>query len=212
MLRKDSAPGVEPKLTQGHAGTAIPHESAHLHVTGQACYTDDINMPSNTLFAYVGLSNASHATIKTLDLDAVRSAHGVVSVITADDIPGLKDIGPVMPGDPLITKSSVEFYGQVLFAVAATSQSDARRAARLARVEYDPLPANLDIEAGRKADSYISPMHCQQKGNVELAIDNAPFRSCDFSFGRSLDSLSFFLADLVGALTAMSVLLFCISL
>ena len=175
MLRKDSAPEVEPKITQGHAGTAIPHESAHLHVTGQACYTDDINMPSNTLFAYVGLSHASHATIKSLDLDSVRSAHGVVSVITADDIPGLKDIGPVMPGDPLITKSSVEFYGQVLFAVAATSQSDARRAARLAKVEYDPLPANLDIEAGRKADSYISPMHCQQKGNVEFAIDNAPF-------------------------------------
>ena len=175
MLRKDSSPEVEPKITQGHAGKAIPHESAHLHVTGQACYTDDINMPSNTLFAYVGLSHASHATIKSLDLDAVRSAQGVVSVITADDIPGLRDIGPVMPGDPLITKSSVEFCGQVLFAVAATSQSDARRAARLAKVEYDPLPANLDIEAGRKADSYISPMHCQQKGNVEFAIDNAPF-------------------------------------
>tara|TARA_E500000331_G_scaffold288639_1_gene284146 strand:- start:1062 stop:3278 length:2217 start_codon:yes stop_codon:yes gene_type:complete len=132
-------------------------------------------MPSNTLFAYVGLSHASHATIKSLDLDAVRSAHGVVSVITADDIPGLKDIGPVIPGDPLITKSSVEFYGQVLFAVAATSQSDARRAARLARVEYDLLPADLDIEAGRKANSYVSPMHCQQKGNVDFAIDNAPF-------------------------------------
>ena len=71
-------------------------------------------MPSDTLFAYVGLSSASHAVIKSINLDEVRAADGVVSVITADDIPGLTDIGPVLSGDPLIAEDRVEFYGQVL--------------------------------------------------------------------------------------------------
>ena len=173
-MPSDSSGKIEQTATKGHTGKAISHESAHLHVTGEACYTDDISMPSDTLFAYVGLSSASHAVIKSINLDEVRAADGVVSVITADDIPGLTDIGPVLSGDPLIAEDRVEFYGQVLFAVAASSQSIARRAARLAKVEYDLLPANLDISAGISANSYVSPMHCQQRGNVDFAIKSSP--------------------------------------
>ena len=90
-------------------GEPLPHESAKLHVTGEALYTDDIATPADTLHAYVGLSQATHGRIKHLNLDAVRKAPGVVCVLTANDIPGSSDIGPVYAGDPLIAGDTVEF-------------------------------------------------------------------------------------------------------
>jgi xanthine dehydrogenase large subunit len=118
--RADS-PGGSASAVNGSYGQAVYHESAHKHVSGEALYIDDIPVPANALHAYVGLSTIAHGRILKMDLDAVRSAPGVVAVVTADDIPGQGDIGPVFPGDPLMVEAVVEFCGQVLFAVAATS-------------------------------------------------------------------------------------------
>ena len=157
-------------------GEPLPHESGKLHVTGEALYTDDIATPANTLHAYVGLSQATHARIKNLNLDAVRKAPGVVCVVTDSDIPGSSDIGPVYPGDPLIAGDNVEFRGQILFAVAAVSYKAARRAARLAEVEYEMLPAILDSQTAHELGSYVRPMHCQKRGDAEAAIAAAPLQ------------------------------------
>ncbi len=158
------------------AGEPLPHESAKLHVTGEALYTDDIATPANTLHAYVGLSQATHARIKNLNLDAVRKAPGVVCVVTDSDIPGSSDIGPVYPGDPLIAGDNVEFRGQILFAVAAESYKAARRAARLAEVEYEMLPAILDSQTAHVLGSYVRPLHCQKRGDAEAAVAAAPLQ------------------------------------
>ena len=90
---------IAARTAKPQTGEPLPHESAKLHVTGEALYTDDIATPANTLHAYVGLSQATHARIKNLNLDAVRKAPGVVCVLTASDIPGSSDIGPVYTGD-----------------------------------------------------------------------------------------------------------------
>ena len=79
-----------------------------------------------------------------MDLSHVEAAAGVVAVVTLADVPGEQDIGPVFPGDPLFADGTVEYVGQPLFAVAATSVEAARQATRLARVDYAPLPAVLD--------------------------------------------------------------------
>jgi xanthine dehydrogenase large subunit len=157
-------------------GAPAKHESAHLHVSGKARYTDDIGAPADLLFAYVGLSTVAHGRLLSLDLDKVRAAPGVHTVITADDIPGHKDIGAVFPGDPLMVGATVEFYGQVLFAVAATSQEAARKAARLAIVEYELIEADIQIEQGLKNSSYVRPSHTQQRGDAGAAIERAPLR------------------------------------
>ena len=97
----------------GGPGRPTKHESAHLHVSGAARYTDDLGAPADVLYAYVGLSTVAHARLLSLNLDKVRAAPGVRAVITADDVPGHTDIGPVFPGDPLMVGDIVEFYGQV---------------------------------------------------------------------------------------------------
>lgn len=160
---------------QGAAGQQIPHESAAGHVSGEATYIDDLAAPAGCLHAYVGLSTIAHGRVRRLNLDAVRSAPGVVDVIVRDDIPGHRDIGPVFPGDPLMVGEgdTVEFHGQVLFAVAAADYRSARRAAVLAEVDYEPLEPILTIEQGLKAESFVRPPHFQQRGDAEAALRDA---------------------------------------
>ncbi|MBT8444595.1 MAG: hypothetical protein KJO13_07600, partial [Gammaproteobacteria bacterium] len=59
-------------------GNPVPHDSAQLHVTGQAAYTDDLPEPRDLLHLAVGMSERAHARVRGMDLDAVREAQGVV--------------------------------------------------------------------------------------------------------------------------------------
>ena len=163
------------RAASGSAGSALAHESAAKHVSGRATYVDDQPAPANALHAYFGLSDVAHGRLVSLDLDPVRSAPGVIAVVTRDDIPGQTDIGPVFPGDPLMVGigEEVEFHGQVLFAVAATSYAAARHAARLANVNIEPLPALLSIEDGLAAQAFVRPSHTQQCGDASAAIASA---------------------------------------
>ncbi|TIS72494.1 MAG: xanthine dehydrogenase molybdopterin binding subunit, partial [Mesorhizobium sp.] len=84
--------------------------------------------------------------LKSIDLSAVRAAPGVVDVLTCADVPGDNDVSPSnMHDDPVLAEHKVHFYGQPIFAVVAETREAARRAARLARIEYDELPAVIDI-------------------------------------------------------------------
>ena len=159
-------------------GLGIPtsHESAEKHVSGSALYVDDINAPEDTLYAYVGLSEVARGNISRLDLTQVRSAEGVEDVLLLADVPGETDIGPVYPGDPIMVNvgDEVQFHGQVIFAVAATSQVFARKAARLGIVEYEEKTPSISIENGLANQEFVLPSHEQVSGLPELAIRNAP--------------------------------------
>ncbi|WP_062560536.1 xanthine dehydrogenase molybdopterin binding subunit [Paracoccus aminovorans] len=139
-------------IVKGAAHTSIIHDSAIKHVTGQADYTDDLMMPEGTLHGYLGLSTVAHGRILSMDLDAVRKAPGVHLVLTAEDIPGVNDISPNgLHDDPVFATPEVQFLGQPIFAVIAETRDLARRACKLARVEYEELPFSLDAIAARDA-------------------------------------------------------------
>ena len=72
-------------------GQSLPHESAHLHVRGQAPYIDDLPETVGTLHAALGLSPLAHGRLTGIDLDRLRAQPGVVAVLTAADIPGTND-------------------------------------------------------------------------------------------------------------------------
>ena len=161
---------------RGGVAAAVPHNSAHKHVSGEAIYIDDLPEPSGILHAAVGLSTKAHAEILRMDLDPVRAAPGVVAVVSAADVPGSNDIGPVFPGDPLFAEGVVEYAGQALFAVAAATVEQARRAARLARVEYRELEAILTVEDALAKEATVVPSHAMQRGDPEAALAGAPHR------------------------------------
>ncbi len=78
-------------------GRARPHESATLHVLGQATYTDDIAEVAGTLHAALGLSGKPHANIVSLDLAPVRAARGVVAVLSRARHPRHQRLRPDHP-------------------------------------------------------------------------------------------------------------------
>ena len=154
------------------------HDSAIKHVRGLAEYTDDIAEPAGTLHAYLGVSSVAHATLKGIDLSAVRAAPGVVDVLTAADIPGHNDISPTGRGDePVFPTEKIEFHGQPLFAVIAGTRDAARRAAALANVEADVLPHALDPSAAQAAGYPLvtDPLKLE-RGEVGTAMASAPHR------------------------------------
>ena len=162
----------------GFAHQSVKHESAHLHVTGRADYTDDLPEPAGTLHAALGLSKIAHGRITTLDLDPVRAAPGVIAVLTADDVPGSNDISPAGHGDdPIFAGPEVMFWGQPLFAVVAETRDLARRAAALARVEYEALPHFLDPIAARDGGmDYVTAPLTLKRGDVRAGMAASPLR------------------------------------
>ena len=158
------------------AGTSRPHDSAVGHVTGEARYVDDLPAVAGMVHVAVGTATIAHGRVTGLDLDAVRGDPDVVDVITFADLPHMTDIGPVFPGDPLIVDERVEYFGQPLFAVAATSHRAARRAALLARVEYERLEPRLDVAASIDDEFYVRPPHRMARGDADAALAAAPHR------------------------------------
>jgi Xanthine dehydrogenase, molybdopterin-binding subunit B len=89
-----------------------PHESGIKHVSGKAFYTDDIPEPPGTLYGAIGWSKKANAIIKKINLDKVIKSEGVIAIVTADDIIGRNDVGPVYDGDPIFPKKKQSNYGQ----------------------------------------------------------------------------------------------------
>jgi len=162
--------------TEGLVHRSLPHDSALRHVTGEALYVDDAPEAKGMLYLAFGQSPHAHAMIRGMDLDAVRAAPGVVAVFTAADIPGDNNVAPVGKDDRLLATDRVNYAGQAVFLVAATSIDAARRAAKLGAIVYEPLPAILTIAEARAAGAVLEPAQVMQRGDVETGLEAAPHR------------------------------------
>lgn len=163
---------------RGTAHTDLIHDSAIKHVTGRAEYTDDITEPAGCLHAYLGGAGFAHGRITALDLSAVRSAPGVVTVLTAADIPGVNDVSPTgLQDEPVFTDDLVQYHGQPVFAVVAETRDAARRAATLARITHTPLPHATDIDAADAMGlpNVTAPLKLE-RGDVATGLAQAPRR------------------------------------
>jgi xanthine dehydrogenase large subunit len=153
-----------------------PHDSAHLHVSGRAPYADDIPLPANALHGAFGLSGIAHGRICEMDLTPVREMPGVVAVAAAGDVPGENNYGSVLQDDPIFAGELVQYAGQPLFGVAATSYVAARKAARAGHIRYEPLTAILDIRAALAAQSYVLPSARLVRGRPHEVLAQAARR------------------------------------
>ena len=157
-------------------GKALAHDSAERHVQGTAPYIDDLREPEGLLHVAPGLSPAARGILRSLDLSAVRAAPGVVAVLTAADIPGVNDCSPAMGDDPIFAVKEIEFHGQVLFAVVARTRDQARRAARLAKVEISEKKPAVSVDDGLKSGKTVLDPYEFRRGEAEAAISSAPHK------------------------------------
>ena len=149
------------------------HESASKHVSGKAKYIDDIPEPKNLLHTAIGYSQIAKGKIKSINLKDVIKSEGVIEVITYKDIPGINDVGPVFKGDPIFAKKNIEYFGQPIFSVAATTCELARKAVRKAKINYLKEKPILEIKEAIKKKSFVLKTKILQKGDVAKSIKDS---------------------------------------
>jgi xanthine dehydrogenase large subunit len=155
----------------------LAHDSAHKHVSGRAVYIDDIPEPTGIQHVHIELSRVPHARVVNLDLSAVDGAEGVTATLTADDIAGVNDFGYMDAlDDRVFAGELVEYAGQAIFAVVAHSIEQARRAAKLAVVDYDVLEPVLTVEQAMEQNQLLAECPVLARGDAAGALDASPHR------------------------------------
>jgi len=148
------------------AGKPLPHESARGHVTGGAMYTDDLLLRfPNLLHAWPVTAPHAHARVTSLDARPALEEPGVLTTLTASDVPGEGDTGPSRHDEPLFP-TEVMFHRQPVAWVLGETLEAAQRGAARVRVEYEPLPAILTIQQAIDAGSFLTDAFRLSRGDV----------------------------------------------
>jgi xanthine dehydrogenase molybdopterin binding subunit len=150
------------------------HESAELHVSGEALYIDDIAVNDQLLVGYIVSSPHAHARIKSFDLSAAKRIPGVHAVLSAKDIPGHNQMGPVIKDELCLAENEVICIGQAVFLIAAETLERCREAERSIRVEYELLEPILSIEDAIRHNSRFAKPTLIERGKVDEVIQSAP--------------------------------------
>ncbi|TWS19992.1 xanthine dehydrogenase molybdopterin binding subunit [Tsukamurella asaccharolytica] len=154
-------------------GQEIPHESATLHVTGSALYTDDlVGRTPGALHAHPVQSDCAHARIVSIDTAPALQVPGVVRVLTAADVPGVNDAG-VKHDEPLFPEDEVMFYGHAVCWVLGETLEAARLGAAAVRLELEPLPSLVAIGDAIAAESFHGARPTVRRGDPDAGFAEA---------------------------------------
>ena len=140
-------------------GASVQRKEDKKFLTGKGRYTDDINRPGQT-HAYFVRSDIAHANIKSIDTKAASTASGVVAVYTGEDVAADGIGGPICgwvvpcrdgsptkePPHPILANGKVRYVGDHVAVVIAETLAQAKSAAELVEVEFEELPAVVDLE------------------------------------------------------------------
>ena len=144
------------------AGSSIVRNDATPKVTGTALYPSDINLP-NQAWLKVVFAGVPHARVRAVHVDAAQAAPGVLTVLTAADVP-VNEYGLIMFDQPVICgvgstpqAELVRWEADCIAVVVAESMAQAEAAARLVTMEYDPLPLLTDPLEAMQPGAY--PLH-----------------------------------------------------
>ncbi len=160
--------------TKSALGGAVRRREDPALIQGRGSYVDDITPHGTAHVAFVR-SPYAHAKITSIDTSAAEAADGVVAVYTHDDVAHLGDLLAqvvVVKGRPLLAKDEVNHAGEAVAMVVAETTYQARDAADLIEVEYDPLPAVIDLKDAA-ADKAL--VHSELDTNVVVAWEAGPF-------------------------------------
>ncbi len=152
------------------------HQSAPGHVSGRAVYTDEQHAPSGMLSVWPVQSAHAHARIRGIDAECARRMPGVHAVLTAADIPGENDTGPIVHDEPLIAADRVQFHGQAVAWIVAEDEALAMAAAAAVEVDYEILPSCLGIADAIARGSFHCPPARVERGEADVAMSSTTHR------------------------------------
>ena len=157
-------------------------------LTGAGVYAGDVSLPGATHLFFLRSPHA-HARIVSLDASAARRLPGVVAIVTGEDLvkAGVKSI-PMAPifqrpdGSPATTPprralafETVRFVGEAVAAIVAETYAEARDAADAVAVEYEELPAAVEMDQAVAADAQniVAQMRHGDASAAEAAFKQA---------------------------------------
>jgi carbon-monoxide dehydrogenase large subunit len=173
-----------------HAGVVRRREDPRL-ITGAGEFVDDLRVPG-CLHAAMLRTPHAHARLRAIDLAAARRAPGVVGVLTAADLGPAGEPMPIYAPHPALpvpckirplARDRVRFVGEPVAVVIADDVYRAYDALELIRVEYEPLPAVVDVEAAlapgapilhEEIGSNVVAEWRQRVGDVDAVLREAP--------------------------------------
>jgi xanthine dehydrogenase large subunit len=157
------------------AGAPHPHESARTQVQGRSPYVDDLPELKGTLHAAPVMSAVAHGRLRAIDATAALALPGVVGLVTAANIPGDPILATFVHDEPVLARDKVEHIGQVVALVVAHDVMQARRAARLVKLDIEALPAILTVREALAAGSQVLPTVTVRRGEPEVALARSAY-------------------------------------
>ncbi|MGH3508978.1 MAG: xanthine dehydrogenase family protein molybdopterin-binding subunit, partial [Nocardioidaceae bacterium] len=145
---------TEDRVASGEVGKARARKEDQRLITGRTRWTDNLQLNGMLHLAMVR-SPFAHAKIVSVDTDEAKAAPNVIAVLTGADVKdeqgGLPNAWAITtdqktPNHPSIAVDTVNFAGEVVAVVVARSAAEARDAAELVDVDYEELPAALDLK------------------------------------------------------------------
>jgi len=153
-------------------GQSVPRIDGPGKVMGKAVYAADY-WTEDMLHLKVLRAPHPHARIINIDTARAKEVPGVHSVVTAADVPWLKNFGIIFKDQEVLVREKTRYMGDALAVVAAETETIARRAVKLIEVDYEPLPVVTDPEEALKPDApkvhergYVPHDHPYNQGNL----------------------------------------------
>ncbi len=179
------------EVGERYTGARVRRSEDARILTGRGRYVDDVRLPGMLHAAFVR-STVAHARITGVDVEAARSAPGVVAVFTGEEVEGLVEPGPVgiqilvggdYPAYTLLCTDKVRFAGDPVVLVVAESRYLAEDACELVEIDYHDLPAVVSAEAAIDA---LSPPIFEDLGtNILKTKGPTTYGDVDGAFARA---------------------------
>jgi len=162
-----------PTASGSWLGRSTPHESAYAHVTGKAAFIDDMPRFENEILVEFIASPLPHARIARIVFDDALTIDGIAGVFRAADVPGDNHFGPIFHDEELLAALECHHIGQPIVALAGENRQVLRRAREAIRIELEPLPAVLSIDAAIEGGHFIGPTRRLARGDAQSALARA---------------------------------------
>jgi xanthine dehydrogenase molybdopterin binding subunit len=150
---------------------STPHDSAYKHVTGESVYINDMDFGNQTLYGHVVYSKVAHAKILTVDVSEAVKIKGVKCILSHQDIPGENQMGPVFHDELCLADQEVNFIGQAILLIAAETKEQCREAEKKIIIEFEELPAILDLETAIKNNNLLQPARKIESGDIQKGFE-----------------------------------------
>jgi aerobic carbon-monoxide dehydrogenase large subunit len=161
-------------IESGFIGQSVKRKEDARFLMGAGQYTDDVALPNQT-YAYFLRSPHAHANIRAIDTSKAKKAPGVIAIYTNADLEGVNGLpcgwlitsvdGTPMkePPHPVLAKGKVRYVGDQVALVIAETQNQAKDAAELIDVDYEVLPAVVNVVDALKSGA--PQIHDEAPGN-----------------------------------------------